>query len=154
MARRKKGSKRARRKGKRVAAARRAHGLKPIKIRYEPYSKRQDLKRKLERLKSITESRRSLFEAPLRKVKKRFIKHGFRGLDPRGYLRTRVKREVARETPIEDFHHAAWRINPRRIVVCTKRAARREVLFALKRAGRGKGGPKDKRYTEDSRVRC
>lgn len=42
--------------------------------------------------------------------------------------------------------------NTRRI--CTRRVDRRNALFALRIAGRGKGGPKSRRMTPESKVRC
>lgn len=38
--------------------------------------------------------------------------------------------------------------------VCNARSDRRRSLFALKIAGKGKGGPKKKNLTADSEVRC
>lgn len=42
----------------------------------------------------------------------------------------------------------------RKIKICRDRKERRETLFSLRRIGRGKGGPKRRRLTPDSEVRC
>lgn len=42
----------------------------------------------------------------------------------------------------------------RRIIVCTKRRDRRRFLFSMGKCGKGIRGPKIKRFTQDSRVRC
>lgn len=42
----------------------------------------------------------------------------------------------------------------RRLEVCMKRMGRRGVLFAFNKVGRGKGGPKKRRLTADSAIKC
>lgn len=38
--------------------------------------------------------------------------------------------------------------------VCARRMVRRDSLFALRIAGRGKGGPKKRKMTENSKIHC
>lgn len=38
--------------------------------------------------------------------------------------------------------------------VCKNRRERRQVLFAKRKAGKGRSGPKKRKYTEQSKVRC
>jgi len=44
--------------------------------------------------------------------------------------------------------------DPRRTIVCIRRKQRRKSLFALSKVGKGKGGPKHRKLTRDSKVRC
>jgi len=44
-------------------------------------------------------------------------------------------------------------VDPRRVMACLRRAARREVLHALRRTGKGSGGGK-KHFNNLSKVRC
>ncbi|QGH72371.1 MAG: hypothetical protein [Microviridae sp. ctQch27] len=44
-------------------------------------------------------------------------------------------------------------VNPRAVVVCVGRKARREVLFAMRKAGRG-GMKRTRRRTEASQIHC
>lgn len=50
------------------------------------------------------------------------------------------------------FHASAHFVEPRKAFICLRRKARREILFALKRTGKGAKSPK--RYNEWSSVRC
>lgn len=60
---------------------------------------------------------------------------------------TRFREKIAKVTyPLS--------LDLKKLVICGRRAMKREVLFAIKKAGRGKAGPKKRRYTEDSKVRC
>ena len=38
--------------------------------------------------------------------------------------------------------------------VCKNRRERREIMFATRKAGKGRSGPKRRKYTEESKVRC
>lgn len=42
----------------------------------------------------------------------------------------------------------------RRFIICSKRKSRRRILFSNKRIGSGKSGPRFRRYTIESKVRC
>lgn len=42
----------------------------------------------------------------------------------------------------------------RKVIVCHKRKERRTILFSTKKAGRGRRTDADRRFTEDSKVRC
>lgn len=44
--------------------------------------------------------------------------------------------------------------NPERVLVCIRREARKRVLFALQRAGKGKRVSRERHYTDKSYVRC
>lgn len=44
--------------------------------------------------------------------------------------------------------------DPKRVVICKRRSVRRHALFAIKKIGKGKQGPKKKRLNEYSKVRC
>lgn len=44
--------------------------------------------------------------------------------------------------------------DPMRLSVCKRRRERREILFALRKAGKGRGGAKKRKYTEISKIRC
>lgn len=56
-----------------------------------------------------------------------------------------------RSDPRRVVHHF---INPRRVMVCIRRKVRREFLFSNLIIGKGKAGPKEKRYTEFSKISC
>lgn len=43
--------------------------------------------------------------------------------------------------------------NPKRVITCIRRRTRRQVLFALKKTGKGSGA-KRRRYTDASHIRC
>lgn len=45
-------------------------------------------------------------------------------------------------------------IDPIAVKVCARRRAVREVLLAGRKAGKGIKGPKKKKYTEESQIRC
>lgn len=56
---------------------------------------------------------------------------------------------------ISERNDALKEIERRRVErICRERKRRREALFLRGKAGRGKPGPKRKRYTDDSDVRC
>lgn len=38
--------------------------------------------------------------------------------------------------------------------VCKSRSKRRKIMFSKGKAGKGKTGPKNRKYTENSKVRC
>lgn len=44
--------------------------------------------------------------------------------------------------------------NPRRVMVCRRRAERRQTLFKIGKIGKGKKGPVKRKITEKSKVRC
>lgn len=53
-----------------------------------------------------------------------------------------------------DFNRdAAYFTDPKKTIVCRRRKERKQVLFALKKTGRGSGGGK-KRLNENSFIRC
>lgn len=73
----------------------------------------------------------------------------------------RYKREYRKQYPAAyyaDEQKAVRRITDpeeiRRLEICLERRKRREAMFANKRAGKGIAGPREKRYTEKSNVRC
>lgn len=45
-------------------------------------------------------------------------------------------------------------MTPDQRMVCVRRAMRRAVMFSIRKAGRGIGGPKKRRLRPDSKVRC
>lgn len=44
--------------------------------------------------------------------------------------------------------------DPNRIFICKRRKARREVLFSLRKIGKGKGSSKIRKMTEHSKIKC
>lgn len=67
-------------------------------------------------------------------------------------IRHRTETVRARSRNI-GFIKSFW-TDSRIIQVCKNRRKRREVLFAKGRAGKGRSGPKLRKYTEESKVRC
>lgn len=45
-------------------------------------------------------------------------------------------------------------INPKKVPVCQRRKKRREVLFSLQKAGKGKGSRRKRHYNDDSKIKC
>lgn len=60
-----------------------------------------------------------------------------------------IKRSIDAIVGTESFH-------PNTTVrkVCKSRSKRREILFSRRKAGKGVSGPKKRKYTQKSKVRC
>lgn len=64
----------------------------------------------------------------------------------------RPERQVSRSAlsvPVHDYFQ-----DPKRVLVCIRRHDRRSVLFALRKAGKGKRVSRERKYTDKSYVRC
>jgi hypothetical protein len=83
----------------------------------------------------------------LREVHTDGIRYGTTGL-AKDYLSRRSKRLRSIQVGTIPL------IGALRVTICKGRRERREVLFARQKVGRGKSGPKDKKYDEKSKVRC
>lgn len=78
---------------------------------------------------------------------------GFRTVRGRtARIKTRPQGEVHKtrlHTPVHSYF-----LDPQRVLVCIRREARKRVLFALRRAGRGKRVSREHRFTDKSYIRC
>lgn len=67
-------------------------------------------------------------------------------------------RDAARPTrrsPVRDREKDRKRFKrPQDTTVCKRRSERRRTLFAIRRAGKGTPGPRKKKYTDISQIRC
>lgn len=64
----------------------------------------------------------------------------------------RPQGEVQKRTLSAPVH--TYFSDPKRVLVCVRRATRERVLFALRRIGKGKKVSRDHRWTDKSNMRC
>lgn len=55
---------------------------------------------------------------------------------------------------IDSYNDRLSFVSPKKVKVCHSRKLRREVLFSLRRIGKGRGVSKPHRWTEDSKIKC
>lgn len=63
-------------------------------------------------------------------------------------------RERIISKPFNKPRYATYFDDPRRVVVCKRRTERRQVLFAKKKAGKGKKTTDKRNFNENSKIRC
>lgn len=89
------------------------------------------------------------------------LRHDRRLFDPTGKFprdiygfagRMVVKKSLTKNNRLR-YNEIRWE-NPKLMEICRRRKERKETLFALKKIGKGKGGPKERRLTEYSKVVC
>lgn len=68
-----------------------------------------------------------------------------------GYAGTRIAKPNTRKRSLPGNIEYE---NPNRVMVCKRRRVRREVLFTLRKIGKGKGGPKKRRLSVTSQIKC
>jgi hypothetical protein len=71
-----------------------------------------------------------------------------------GPLTIKKPRAIRRPTYLAKHISGVARADDRGLLVCRKRYSRRVALFALRRIGLGMSGPKNRKMTLDSKVRC
>lgn len=74
--------------------------------------------------------------------------------DAKNIKQTVVMDAINDTSNIHERHIEALIDESRRLKVCNNRRKRRKILFSIRKAGKGKAGPRRKKYTEQSKVRC
>ena len=121
--------------------------------------------RRKQRVRSKTLSRSRLLSAPFYFEDRRFVDERNRRKKPYRPVKTKIllaaaasKGESDKGSPRGRSKHKADKygdsVYQRKLRICDGRKERREVLFSLKRAGRGRRVSSRRRISVESKVRC
>lgn len=115
------------------------HRLRPVELvkHVEPIRRQPDLK-PIEDLRTVP---RDYKDTPFRTTSGRIAR-----------VETRPQGQVSNPRLPAQVH--TYFQDPERVLVCIRRDARKRVLFALRKVGKGKRITRDRTYTDKSYVRC
>ena len=114
---------------------------------------RVDFRATLSRYRDRFEPDRPLFESSDRRFQRPLYDDHPQGPEATT-ARTELRETTRKGRPYKNLVNRQGFPNPRLVSVCRKRTERRQALFAQGKAGKGKRGPKVKKLTKYSEVRC